>query len=316
MGIGSVTSMNSMPGMQMPMTSPADSKSKSIQNEITSTKQKIQKLSARDELTVIEKTNEEQKLQKEISSLNTELKQHQEEFRKAQQKELIMAQLQEDKKLTAEGSSEDKTQPEETSQNKADKVQTEGQTDPLGTVIARSENGVVILKGQISQEEQSGTAAAKETIEESEEAAAEKEGKTINGETATNTSLSGKEAYAIVSAAASVQQADSQGTVISGIRDGIAVLKGEINQDENRGVDTEKKQAELEKLETKEERARAFQFSVLGEANNAMQASATADVAGTAKSSQSNAKDNAYINAFKFSAENQESQQMFNVSFR
>lgn len=97
MGIGSVTSMNSMPGMQMPMTSSADSKSKSIQNEITSTKQKIQKLSARDELSVIEKTNEEQKLQKEISSLNTELKQHQEEFRKAQQKELIMAQLQEDK---------------------------------------------------------------------------------------------------------------------------------------------------------------------------------------------------------------------------
>lgn len=316
MGIGSVTSMNSMPGMQMPMTSSADSKSKSIQNEITSTKQKIQKLSARDELSVIEKTNEEQKLQKEISSLNTELKQHQEEFRKAQQKELIMAQLQEDKKLTAKEPSEDKTQTEETSQNKADKVQTEGQTDPLGTVIARSENGVVILKGQINQEEQSGTAAAKKPVDESEEAAADKEEKTINGETDTDTSLSGKEAYAIVSAAASVQQADRQGTVIIGIRDSIAVLKGEINQDENRGVDTEKKQAELEKLETKEEKARAFQFSVLGEANNTMQASATANVAGTTKNSQSDAKDNAYINAFKFSAENQESQQMFNVSFQ
>lgn len=104
--------------------------------------------------------------------------------------------------------------------------------------------------------------------------------------------------------------------IIARTRDGIAVLKGEINQDEKRGVDTERKQAELKQLEKKEQRAISFQASILGEAHNTMKSAADTADTGTNAKTWGNAKSNAFFNAVNISQrETQAAQQDFYVSF-
>ena len=91
MGISSITSANSMSVMQMTGANSKVQKSKSIQNEITNAQQQIRKLSSQEDLSAAEKANERKKLQKEISGLNTELKQHQDELSRSQRREILMA---------------------------------------------------------------------------------------------------------------------------------------------------------------------------------------------------------------------------------
>lgn len=285
MGIGSITSTNSMSSMQLAMARSTDSESKSIQNEITGVQQQMQKLSTSEELSVNEKTNERKKLQNEIANLNTELKQHQEELRRSQRREIMMAELQEDKELAEEEKSEDKIQTEETSLDKKDEKN-------LPTDNLQSEE------------------TKKDDI-------ADKDTKTIDSndnDIDIDTGLSHKKMHALVSADTSVQQAGRQGTVITRIRDGIVILKGEMNQDEKRGVDTEQKQTELEKMEKAEQRARASQFSVLGEANNIMKSAANITVTGTKNETVVNTENNTTMNAFKLSKEEEALQQKFYVS--
>lgn len=340
MGIGSVTSINSMSNMQMTMAGSTDTKSKSIQNEITDVRQQMQKLSSKENLSVNEKTNERRKLQKEISGLNTELKQHQEELLKSQKREIRLAELQEEQKPSKEEKSTDKIQTDKAAQSRtgekalsSDKLQSDNQ----GTVIAKSSDGAVILKGSRQQNgTRSGNTGKAQKPETSSSradeknpasdtlpaAAAEETKKDVNAEeetkaitTDTDTGLSRKELHALVSSDASVQQADRQGTIIARIRGGIAILRDEIDQDEKRGIDTERKQEELEKLEKKEQRATAFQFSVLSGANRTMKSAAKANVSGEENKTQANIENNAYINAVKFSSEeDQAAQQKFYVS--
>ena len=110
MGIGGVTSINSNTGMQTATASSAKPKIKNIQNEITGVQQQMQALSSEEGLSANEKITEKKKLQKEISGLNTELKQRQEELRKSQQREIRIAELQEDSKPAKEENTEDKVQ--------------------------------------------------------------------------------------------------------------------------------------------------------------------------------------------------------------
>ena len=69
-----------------------------------------------------------------------------------------------------------------------------------------------------------------------------------------DTGLSQKSIQEMVSTDASAQKINDQAAAIAKIRGGITVLKGEIKQDERHGINTDRKQAELEKLEKKEER--------------------------------------------------------------
>ena len=87
MGISGIASTNSMSVMQMSSTGLKDHKSKNIQNEITEVQQQIQKLSSAEELSANEKEDERKKLLKEKSSLDSELKQHQEELLRSQKRE-------------------------------------------------------------------------------------------------------------------------------------------------------------------------------------------------------------------------------------
>lgn len=319
MGIGSVTSTSSMSGMQTNMAASTDPKIKNIQNEITDAKQQMQKLSSKEDLSVNEKSDERKKLQKEISDLNTKLKQHQEELSRSQKREIMLAELREDQDPTKEDKSEDKVQAAKNSSDQEDekKLPLDGQkSESQGTVVARNSDGVVILTEAMKPNDNRGADTEKaQTDETKEEDTAKPETKTTTSDTVTDTGLSHKDMRAMVSADSSVQQANRQGTVVAKTRDGIAVLKGEMKLDELRGADTEKKQAELEKMEQKEERATTFQFSVLGEANNAMKSSA-GNVSGATNAAQTNAENNAYLNAMKISQENEQAaQQRFYVSF-
>lgn len=319
MGIGSVTSTNSMSGMQTITAASTDPKIKNIQNEITDAKQQMQKLSSKEDLSVNEKSDERKKLQKEISDLNTELKQHQEELSRSQKREIMLAELREDQDPTKKEPSEDKVQAAESSSDQEDekKLPLDGQqSESQGTVVARNSDGVVILTEAMKPNENRSVDAEEAQVEETkEEDTAETEAKPTAGDTATDTGLSHKDMRTMVSADSTVQQANRQGAIVARNRDGIAILKGEIKLDELRGADTEKKQAELEKMEQREERATTFQFSVLGEANNAMTSDA-GNVSGATNVAQANADNNAYLNAMKISQENEQAaQQRFFVSF-
>ena len=69
-------------------------------------------------------------------------------------------------------------------------------------------------------------------------------------------------------------------------------------------------------MEKKEQRAIAFQSSILGEANNTIKTAVETNVTGTNDKEQVHAKNNAFINALKVSQEEpQAAQQRFHVSF-
>lgn len=338
MGVGSVTSMNSMSSIWMTKTGSKDIESKKIENEITDRQQQMQKVSSEEGLSADEKADEKKKQQREISNLNTELKRHQEEILSSQRRELMMAELQKNQTPEDEEKSADKIQPAETDKKGIVEKETKAidsdastglsqkemsvaastgksaqQTGYQGTVIFQNSDGTVILKDGMDQDEKRGVNAdQKQTDEAKEKGNTRKETKSINEDKDADTGLSGKKMYEMVSADASAQQISRRETAIAGIKSDIAVLKGEINQDERRGVDTEKKQAELEKLEKKEESARTLQFSDLGKTNGTMNATANLKVSGA----EVNTKNSAVINFPDLSKEeDQETQQRFNVSF-
>ena len=68
-------------------------------------------------------------------------------------------------------------------------------------------------------------------------------------------------------------------------------------------------------MEQREERARTFQTSVLGETNNAMKSAATTTVSKTTNKTQNSMEmNNPFRNTFQLSQEAQASQQRFYVS--
>lgn len=318
MGIGSITSTNSMPSPQMTAANLKDQKSKSIQKEIASAQQKMQKLSSNEDLSVNEKTNEQKKLQQEISGLNTELKQHQQELSRSQKRESMMAELLENEKPADKESSQNKIQSKETVSDTSDKENlstAEKQNARPGTVIFQNDDGTVILKDIANQDKNAGTDIKNKQTGETKEESDDTEKATASGkDTSADDSLSSREMYAMGSADSSMQQAGRLGAIVTRIRDGIAVLKGEMNQDENRGVDTERKQAELEKMEKQEQRAMDFQFSILGDASNAIKGAAETNGAANGGAALDN-KNTFSISGLSIPQEEQASQQRFHVSF-
>ena len=337
MGVGSVTSMNSMSNIWTTKTGSKDIESKKIENEITDKQQQMQKVSSKVELSADEKADERKKQQREISDLNTELKRHQEEILSSQRRELMMAELQKNQAPEDEEKTADKIQTDGTDKKGIAEKETKAidsdastglsqkessaaastsksaqQTGYQGTVIFQNSDGTVILKDGMKQDEKRGVNAdQKQTDEAKEKGVTGREAKPVDDDKDTDTGLSGTKMYEMVSADASAQQIGRRETAIAGIKSDIAVLKGEINQDERRGVDTEKKQAELEKLEKKEESARTLQFSDLGKDGGTMNAAANLKVSGI----KVNTENNAVINFPDLSKEDQESQQRFQVSF-
>lgn len=281
MGIGGVTSTSGMSGMQMTMAGSTDSKSKNIQNEITGVQQQMKKLSSKSDLSAAEKEDERKKLQKEISSLNTELEQHKEEFRKAQRREIMMAELQEGKEPAKE--------------EKAENVSVR-QEDSQETGAAGNKDNAAALKEETVRGGKSDIDAEKKQTEKADETKEDAGVKKETEDTDNNvdTGLSGRKMQAMVSADTSLKQAGGLGTVISRIRGGIAILKGEMDQDARYGADTGKKESALEDMEKREQRARSVQAAVLGEANSVMKSAANEEASEEKNSAQINTENSAF----------------------
>lgn len=315
MGIGGVTSANNMSVMQMTKTALTDTKSKNIQNEITDARQQMQKVSSKDELSVDEKAKERKELQKEISSLNTELKQHQEELLRSQKREIMLARLREDQGLTKEEKTEDSVQPEKASSDQTDEKKLpadEQRAVNPGTVITKSTDGVVILKGEANPDAAPSANTEKQaSVEASDQTAAEEQPKSEDKTVNADTDISHKTMHAIVSADSSIRQADRLGTIIAKTNDGIAILKGEMTQDERRGVNTERKQSELAEMERREQRMTAFRSSILGAAGDTMKSAAEADVVGIKDNAQFHTDNRAFSSALNTSQEEQAGQRFY-----
>lgn len=315
MGIGGIASTNRMSVVQTTSADLKDQKSKSIQSKISDVEQQIRKLSSEEDLSVNEKANEKKKLQKEESDLSTKLKQHQEELLRSQKREIMLAEMQEEQAPVEEETAEEKIQSNESSSAIEDKRELPAdaqQTTQPGTVITQNSDGTVILKEIANPVENRDTDTPKPADEAREEAIPAKETKEADDEEVADTTLSGKELQAMVSADVSLQQADYQGTVIAKTEGGIAILKGEIKQDAYRGDDTERKQAELEKMQKQNQREQAFQFSILGEADDAMRAASETN---DATKGNPDTEKTFYISGLSTPQEEQAAQQRFYVSF-
>lgn len=315
MGIGGIASTNRMSVVQTTSADLKDQKSKSIQSKISDVEQQIRKLSSEEDLSVNEKANEKKKLQKEESDLSTKLKQHQEELLRSQKREIMLAEMQEEQAPVEEETAEEKIQSNESSSATEDKRELPAdaqQTVQPGTVITQNSDGTVILKEITNPVENRDTDTPKPVDEARKEAIPAKETKEADDEEVADTTLSGKELQAMVSADVSLQQADYQGTVIAKTEGGIAILKGEIKQDAYRGDDTERKQTELEKMQKQNQREQAFQFSILGEADDAMRAASETN---SATKGNPDTEKTFYISGLSTPQEEQAAQQRFYVSF-
>ena len=315
MGIGSITSTNSMSVMQMTSSDLRDQKSKNIQNDITDAQQQMQKLASKEELSADEKAHEKKKLQREISNLNTKLEQHQEELVRSHKREIMLAQLLEDREPAKEDTAEDEASEKEAAADTSVQENLPAgtqQTAQPGTVITQSVDGTVTLREVMNQTK--GTDTEKTQSDETKETAATEEAaKKSEDDTKTDTVPSHKDMQAMVSADSSLQQAGRQGTVIAKIDGGIAILKGEIKQDEFRGDHPDRKQAAVEKLEKQAQQATEFQFSMLGDAIDAMKPSTEANGSITNKA-QDETENTLYISGLHVQQEEQALQQGFHVA--
>lgn len=339
MGIGGVTSANnSMSVMQMTPASLKDHKSKSIENEITDVQRQIQKVSSDDELSVNEKTDERKKLQREKSSLDTELKQYQEELLRSQKREIRLTELQEKQnpasktdaaKDTAQAaeSTAQATEPTANTANTANKEnRPTDEKQPLqpGTIITQNSDGTVILKGTLQQSKNAGKAAENERAEKKQAdetgaaavvAAAEEtpvQTEEESEDTAADTALSDKQMQAMVASDASMKQADRMGTLVAKTEDGIAILKGEIKQDAYRGVDTERKEAELSDMQKQREREMGVQFALLGAGGHIMKSAS--DSESVKDRTQADSEKSFQVSGLNLPQDEQAAQERFHVA--
>lgn len=324
MGISGIASTNSMSVMQVSSTGLKDHKSKNIQNELTEVQQQMQKLSSTEELSANEKADERKKLQKEKSSLDNELKQHQEELLRSQKREAMLAELREAQNPVKKEEDENGMAAEASANHagKENPAADEQQAQPMqpGTVISQSSDGTVILKEVMNPpENNSASAAETRPAEETKEtAAATEEAETEEKEKDTDSVVefrpTAQEMQAMASADTSMQIAGRMGTLVAKTDDGIAVLKGEIKLDAYRGTDTDRKEAELADMRKQSQRETAFQFSLLGAADSAMQTAAETDPAAKT-GAQANAERTFQVSGLSSAQqEEQAAQQGFQVS--
>lgn len=261
MGIGSVGAIGGSAGRQ----ETADPVSRNLKTKISDVEREKQGLTSKQEISAEEKTRKRQELQQDLSSLNTKLKQRQEESRRETIRKERQDQVVQGDGRTAgiaeserSGTQADVTRGGRTSKNRTDAAQ----TGTAGSMKAsRNQAGGApadtIGSGRVSQN-QGNTArtdaaeSIKTSRDQSDVAAAEKD----KQEKQTKRQEADKEALrSVIAGEDTKEQTRRREAVIARMESGIVILKGEIKQDEMRGADVEKKKAELKKQEQKLQRA-------------------------------------------------------------
>ncbi len=289
MGVSGVNAVGSVSGVQSVSGRQADSASKGIQDEIANVQRQKQELSSRKDMSVEEKAKKRQELQKEISSLNTKLRQQQAVARKEQQKETVKEELKAlrgDEKRPGDKEAEEKAsaikdakpneagagsigakgaRPDETGERgagtKAARPDRAG-TSGIGAKDAGT-NGVKTkdVRNEDSRVKESRAKALSD--KDAEKKAAEI--KDADGKDK-EAGLSPAQVRGIAEADSKAEQSKVQESIIARIEGGIAILKGELEQDEMQGADAAPKRQELAKQEQRAQWASEAPFSDLGTA--------------------------------------------------
>lgn len=250
MAIGGVKAMDSMAGWQGSAAQRVDSVSKNIQNEISTVERQKQGLSSKQDMSAEEKAKKKQELQQELSSLNTRLRQRQEEVSKEQKKEALAGEMR-----AADG---DVSETEKGKGNadtvNGEKIKADGSEAEKKNIDTKGAE-----KGDVSAE---GRTAEKDA-EDVRKAENEKD------EKLKDIGMPQKDVQSIVKGDSFREQTKRREAVIARMEGGIAILKGEIRQDELRGADTEKKKAELKKQEKKVQKAASGIPNVKGPSKSA-----------------------------------------------
>lgn len=229
MGIEGVRAAEGFAGSQAKAAEAVDAVSKGIQNEIENVQRKKQSLSSEEDISVEEKVKKRKELQQELRSLNAKLRQHQAEVRRERQKEAAAEELRAENGRDAE---EKKADLEADGKQKANP------------------------NGAGGQEQKAGAAERKDPKEKEGDVKGVRE----EQEKAREAGMSGDEVRRFVAAGAAVEQNRKQGSIIARMEGGIVILKGEIDLDEVREEDTEKKRVELKEQEERLRQAEAMQL--------------------------------------------------------
>lgn len=233
---------------------PADVVSKNIQNEISEVQRQKQGLSSRQEMSEEERSKKKQELQQELSSLNTRLRQRQAEVSRKQKQadrlEELSAPDTDMRTRRAEGSNTGKTaQNSKAGKNTEQSMGTEASFTKeaaekmAGTGDAeRSAGQTKRSAGQIRHSTEQTKRNAEKTERSSED---DRDEKPKTG------GIPQDKMQAIVGGDIFREQTERREVVIARIEGGIAILKGEIRQDEMLGNDVQNKKTELKAREAK-----------------------------------------------------------------
>lgn len=250
MGIGSIKAMDGMAGRQGTAVRSADFVSKNIQDEISDVQQQKRGLSSKQEMSAEEKAKKRQELQQELSSLNTQLRKRQAEARKEQQREVLLGEVRSADGHVTDAEKSGNKAAAETTEN-AEKNKTDSGAGEEKNINVESPEREAVSKGIGAEKKEAADKKAREL---------EDIGMPLG------------EMKDIVERESFKEQRRRREAVIARMESGIVILKGEIRQDELRGADVEKKEAELKKQEQRVQKAVAGLPDVKGPAKAAGQA--------------------------------------------
>lgn len=231
--------------------------SKNIQDEISEVQRQKQGLSSKQEMSEGERSKKKQELQQELNSLNTRLRQRQAEVSRKQKQEDRLKELsapdtdmrtgraeRDELQGTVQGSKAGKNTEQKASATKdaAEKVAGTGDMERNAEKTMRNAE-----KAKRSADKASPSAEEIESSTGKITRSAEAD----RDEKLKNQGIPQDKIQTIVAGDISREQTERREAVIARIEGGIAILKGEIRQDEMQGDDVQNKKTELKAREAK-----------------------------------------------------------------
>lgn len=218
---------------------PTDIVSKNIQDEISEVQRQKQGLSSKPEMSEGERSKKKQELQQKLNSLNTRLRQRQAEVSRKQKQADRLEEL----------SASDTGRTRRTEEKNSSKTapgrkagRNRGQSIDAETPVTKD-----------SAEKMTGTGDTERSAGKTEHSTGEikRSAEDERDEKLKNSGIPQDKIQSIVGGEISREQTERREAVIARIEGGIAILKGEIRQDEMLGNDVQKKKADLKARETK-----------------------------------------------------------------
>lgn len=234
--------------------------SKNIRDEISEVQRQKQGLSSKQEMSEAERSKKKQELQQKLNSLNTRLRQRQAEVsRKQKQADRLEELSASDTGRThrTEENSSPKTAPDRES-GKSTRQGMDAEAPVAKGAVEKMTGAGDTERSAGKTERNTGTSERNTRMTGHSTGKIEHGAGEIKRSTEENraeqlkaSGIPQDKMQAIVGGEISREQTESRETVIARIEGGIAILKGEIRQDEMLGNDVQKKKADLKARETK-----------------------------------------------------------------